>query len=126
MTKYLKSKIALRPIDYNPVFQFIHEFDMANILYRSMTDLPTGIYNVATDEFMSLREALDVTGPRGIPFPISVASQLNKMLKVSKLGFPEYLIDYLKYSCLIDNSLLKRHLGDDIFRFKTEECLKLI
>lgn len=127
MTKYLKSKAALRPIDYNPVFQFIHEFDMANILYRSLESLPTGIYNVSTDEFISLREALDLIGSKGgIPFPISIASGLNKILNTSNLGFPEYLIDYLKYSCLIDNQLLKKYLGDDTFRFKVEESLKLI
>lgn len=126
MTKYLKSQFALRPIDYNPVFQFIHEFDMAQVLYRSITSLPTGIYNVTPDEFISLREALDIIGSKGIPFPMSIASKLNQVLRMARLDIPEYLIDYLKYSCLIDNSLLKKHLGDDIFRFKIEESLKLI
>lgn len=126
MTKYLKSKMALRPIDYNPVFQFIHEFDMAQVLYRSIEELPTGIYNIATDQFISLRDALDIIGSKGIPFPISVASQLNKILKVTNSSFPEYLIDYLKFSCLIDNSQVKENLGADFARFKIEESLKLI
>lgn len=126
MTKYLKSSFALRPIDYNPVFQFIHEFDMAQVLYRSIEALPTGTYNVATNQFISLRDALDIIGSKGIPFPISVASKLNSFLKVTNLSFPEYLVDYLKFSCLIDNSQLKEHLGQDFARFKIEESLKLI
>lgn len=126
MSRYLVSQLALRPIDFNPVFQFIHEFDMASILYRSIAELPTGIYNVATDEFISLRKALDDIGSKGIPFPISVASMVNQVLKIPKLDIPEYLIDYLKFSCLIDNSLLKKHLGEDCFRFKMDETLKLI
>lgn len=126
MTNYLKSSFALRPIDYNPVFQFIHEFDMAQVLYRSIEELPTGIYNVATNEFISLRDALDIIGSKGIPFPISIASKLNSFLKITNLSFPEYLIDYLKFSCLIDNSQLKEHLGQDFARFKIEESLKLI
>lgn len=126
MSKYLTNSLALKPIDYNPVFQFIHEFDMAQVLYRSINDLPTGIFNVATNEFITLREALKIINNRGIPFPISMAQILNSTLKLSKFNVPEYLIDYLKFSCLLDNSALTDHLGDDIFRFKMEESLKLI
>lgn len=126
MSKYLASHLALRPIDYNPVFQFIHEFDMAKVLYRSIDELPTGIYNVATDEFVSLRGALDIIGSKGIPFPISLASSLNKILRVTHLDVPEYLINYLKFSCLIDNSLITKHLGHDFHRFKISETLKLL
>lgn len=125
-SKFLMSQFALRPIDYNPVFQFIHEFDMAMVLYRALNDLPTGIYNVATDEFIPLRKALDTIGSKGIPFPITIASALNKILKISNMEVPEYLIDYLKFSCLIDNSLLKEHLGEDTFRFNIKETLNLI
>ena len=126
MSKYLTSNLALRPLDYNPMFQFIHEFDMATILYRSITELPTGVYNVATDEYISLRQALDITGPQGIPFPISVAGTLNKVLKSANLAVPDYLLDYLKFTCLISNKEIKKHLGDDLFRFNIEETLKLI
>ena len=126
MSRYLKNHLALRPIDYNPVFQFIHEFDMAQILYRSIADLPTGIYNVSTDEFISLRDALDIIGSYGIPFPMSMASAFNKVLKITNFNIPEYLIDYLRYSCLIDNSALKKNLGEDFFRFKMTETLKLL
>ncbi|MBD63643.1 MAG: hypothetical protein CME62_00420 [Halobacteriovoraceae bacterium] len=126
MSKYLLNQLALRPIDYNPVFQFIHEFDMANVLFHSIHSVPTGIYNVATDEFISLNEALDIIGSKGIPFPISVASVVNKFLKLSNLQVPDYLIDYLKYSCLIDNSSLKKHLPQNSFRFNIDETLKLL
>lgn len=126
MSKYLNSSWALRPMDFNPIFQFIHEFDMAQVLYRSIDELPTGIYNVATDEFISLREALDIIGSKGIPFPISFASSMNKVLKAAKLEVPDYLIDYLKYSCLIDNGNIKKYLGKDFYRFNIEETLKLL
>lgn len=126
MSKYLTSSYAIRPIDYNPVFQFIHEFDMATVLARACTDLPTGIYNVATDDFISLNEALDIVGSKGIPFPISVAAPLNQLLKKINLDIPTYLIDYLKNSCLISNSSLKEHLGEDFYRFKIDQALNLL
>ncbi len=126
MTKYLTSFMALKPIDFNPVFQFIHEFDMATVLYRAVESLPTGIYNVATDDYVPLRDALKTVGVNGIPFPISVASALNHALKIGHLNVPEYLVDYLKFSCLINNSALKKHLGENFYRFKIDEALKLI
>ncbi len=126
MSRYLMNPLVLKPIDYNPVFQFIHEFDMAQVLYRSIDDLPTGIYNVSTNEFISLREAINIVKKTSIPFPMSMATLLNQALRTVKLDVPEYLIDYLKYSCLIDNSNLKKHLGDDFFRFNIEETLKLL
>lgn len=126
MSRYLTNHFALRPMDYNPIFQFIHEFDMASVLARSLEELPTGIYNVATDEFISLREALDVVGVKGIPFSMALAGQINHGLKMLKIKIPDYLIDYLKYSCLINNSSLKKHLGENFYRFNIEESLKLL
>lgn len=126
MSKYLTSQFAIRPIDYSPVFQFIHEFDMATVLARAATDLPTGTYNVATDDFISLKDALNIVGVKGIPFPISFAGPVNRLLKKANLDVPEYLLDYLKNSCLINNELIKEHLGDKFYRFKIEQALKLL
>ena len=126
MTKFLSGPIALKPLDYNPFFQFIHEFDMANILYRSLDGLPTGTYNVAGNDFISLRDALKVVGTKGVPFPVVLAGGLNSVLKKFHIEFPEYLLDYLKFSCLISNSELKKHLGADFLRFSINEALELI
>jgi UDP-glucose 4-epimerase len=126
MTKFLAGPLSLRPLDYNPFFQFIHEFDMANILYKSLDVLPTGTYNVAGDDFISLREALKIIGTHGIPFPMMVAGGLNEVLKVIKKDIPDYLLDYLKFSCLISNAKLKKQLGDHFLRFSIQEALELI
>lgn len=126
MTRFLSGPLALRPIDYNPYFQFIHEFDMAHILYKSLHHLPTGTYNVAGDDFISLREALDIVGTKGVPFPMVLAGGLNEMLKKLNINVPDYLLDYLKFSCLISNSELKKHLGPNFLRFSIKEALELI
>ena len=126
MTKFLSGPVALHPIDYNPFFQFIHEFDMAHILYKSLSDLPTGTYNVAGSDFISLRDALDVVGTKAVPFPMVLAGGLNSVLKTFRIEVPEYLLDYLKFSCLISNNELKKHLGDNFLRFSIKEALELI
>lgn len=126
MTRFLSGPVSLNPIDYNPFFQFIHEFDMANILYRAMGELPTGTYNVAGNDFISLRDALKVVGTKGVPFPMVLAGGLNEMLKKMNINVPDYLLDYLKFSCLISNTELKKHLGSDFLRFSINEALELI
>ncbi|HXH75038.1 MAG TPA: NAD-dependent epimerase/dehydratase family protein [Bacteriovoracaceae bacterium] len=126
MTKFLAGPIALSPMDFNPYFQFIHEFDMAHILYKSLNTIPTGTYNVAGDDFISLRDALKVVGTRGIPFPMMLAGGFNRGLKKFNIDVPEYLIDYLKFSCLISNHELKKHLGPNYLRFTIKEALELI
>ena len=126
MTRYFAGPLSIKPIDYNPHFQFLHEFDMANILYRSMNELPTGIYNVAGNDFISLEEAFKTTKTRVLPFPLSVAGVFNKGLKTINIDIPDYLIDYLKYSCLIANDELTKILGKDFLRFSTKEALQAI
>jgi UDP-glucose 4-epimerase len=121
MSQYLTNPYSPFPIDFNPKFQFIHEFDMANVLVSCVDKIPMGIFNVATDEFISIREAMNTLGTKGIPFPMTIGSMIAKYLNI-----PEYLVEYLKFSCLIDNSEIKKYLGDDFFRFKIEETLKLI
>lgn len=126
MTRYFAGPVSIKPIDFQPHFQFLHEFDMANVLYRAIEDLPTGIYNVAGNDFISLDEALKVAQTKVIPFPLSMATVLNKMLKKIHLEISDYLIDYLKYSCLISNEEITKVLGPDFLRFSTKEALEAI
>lgn len=99
---------------------------MASILYRALDELPTGTYNVAGEEYISLREALDVVGTRAFPFPMVLAGGFNKILRRINVEVPPYLLDYLKFSCLISNHKLEKHLGSDFLRFSIREALELI
>ena len=126
ITKYLTSKYTPYPVDYKPMFQFVHEFDMANILVRCMTEVPLGVYNVAPNEFISLGESRELIGNQGIPFSMFITSFIAKILKKRFPFLPDYLIEYLKYSCLIDGKSLRSHLGKDCFKYSIEETLQLL
>jgi UDP-glucose 4-epimerase len=126
MTKYLQGPMVLGPMDYNPMFQFIHEFDMATVLLESLEKVPTGTYNVATDDFLPINEAIETVGSKRVPFPMSLAEYVNNALKVGNLEVPNYFIDYLKFSCLIDNKRIKKHLGPKFWRFDIKDALKLL
>ena len=125
ITQYLKTNYAPLPLDYNPMFQFVHEFDMANIIVGAAKILKTGVYNVAGDDVVSLHEAASIIGTKKLKTPIIAVEQLAKIL-TPIWKFPLYLIDYLKFPSTLDNSELKKNLGDDIFRFSSKEALELL
>jgi UDP-glucose 4-epimerase len=125
MSQYLTTPYAPVGIDYNPMFQFIHEFDMANILFKCINQVPTGIYNIAPDEVISIREAKKQIDVPAIPLPLVALSPMA--LAIKKLwDFPDYLLEYIKFSCIIDNSEIKKHIKEDLFRFTTKEALELL
>lgn len=126
MSLYLRSAYAPLAIDFNPMVQFIHEFDMANVIVKSITDIPTGTYNVATDECMSIREAKKHIGLPTIPVPVFLLEQTAKVINKTLWSVPNYLIDYLKHSCILSNSNIKQYLPNDFFRFTIKDSLELL
>lgn len=126
MTRYLTANYAPVPVDYNPMFQFIHEFDMASILVRSLEKLPTGVFNVAPNDVISLQEAKKIIGHKIIPVPLFFIQGLASALSSLVWKFPDYLLDYLMFSCIIDNKELKKYLGVEPFRYKIKEALELL
>lgn len=125
ITQYLKTPYAPLPVDYNPMFQFIHEFDMATMIVNALEKLTTGIYNVTGDDVISLHEAAEIIGAKKILVPIVAVEQLAKFL-TPVWKFPLYLLDYIKFPSTLDNSELKKVLGPDTFRFSAKEALELL
>lgn len=125
ITQYLKTPYAPLPMDYNPMFQFIHEFDMATMIVNAMEKFTTGIYNVTGDDVISLHEAAEIIGVKKILVPIIAVEQLAKFL-TPVWKFPLYMLDYIKFPSTLDNSELKKILGNDTFRFSAKEALELL
>jgi UDP-glucose 4-epimerase len=125
ITQYLRASYAPVPIDFNPMFQFIHEFDMARVIVQSVENVPTGIYNIAPEDSIPLKLAREIVGRPSLKVPISLLEPAAMIVK--KLWrFPDYMIDYVKFSCVISSSSLGKHLPQDLYRFKTKEALELL
>lgn len=125
ITQYLKMPYAPLPLDFNPMFQFIHEFDMANIILKSILHLKTGVYNVAGDDVISLREAAMILEEKKFKVPLFAVEHLAKFTTLI-WQFPHYLIDYLKFQATLDNSEIKKVLGEDLLRFTSKEALQFL
>jgi len=123
MTEYLKSEYAPIPADFNPMIQFINELDMAEIMVRAIGELPFGIYNVATDEFISIKEAKEMAGTKSIKLPFFLLGPLTKLISMAGNSIPEYLVDYLKYPCLISNGQIKKYLGEKFYKRSVRDTI---
>jgi UDP-glucose 4-epimerase len=126
MTRYLSTSHVPICADFNPMFQFMHEFDMAQAILAAIDALPTGIYNIAPDEVISIKEAKKAVGTATIPVPSFALQGLAKITSSAVWSFPRYLIDYIKFASIIDNTSFKAHAPGFEFRFKTREALELL
>lgn len=125
MTRYLTASHAPLPIDFNPMLQFVHEFDMAHSLAESVSHIPTGIYNVAPNEAISIREAKKAIGKPVLPIPLFLLEPIARGFNTPVWSFPHYLLDYIKFPCVIDGRPLHAELKHP-FRFSIRESLDLL
>lgn len=124
MSSYLLSHMAPLPMDFNPTFQFIHESDMARVLVRSLEELPVGVYNVAPTDTVPVRSARKYMGIENSPvFPVILLDPVTRIFS-GAWKFPSYLMDYLKFSCVIANDRIREYLGDDFCRYSTRQALE--
>ena len=124
MSRYLVTSMAPAPIDYNPLFQFIHEDDMSSVICEATRKLPTGIYNVAPPKQITLKEARNIMNVQSLPIPVSIVSQFAKLLPDQILRIPPYLLQYTKYQSLLDRSALNEFLPENFFKFTSRSALE--
>lgn len=122
-TQYLTTGYTPAPIDYNPILQFIHEEDIAEIIRLSLTEIPTGVYNVAPFDYLSLRTTLLYLKIPRIPCPVSILQGATRFISPI-WKFPRYLLDYIKYSTTISSELFEEKLPDFQFKYTAYESLE--
>jgi len=93
-------------------FVFIWTKDLARILLRAATNGPQGIYNVAGDGALSVKEIAAMLKKPVLSIPASV---LKGALAIAKpLGLTQYgpeQVGFLQYRPVLDNTALKRDFG---------------
>jgi UDP-glucose 4-epimerase len=125
VTKLIMSKHPWRPIDYAPMYQFIYQNDMGLAIIKAISDpFPSGIYNVAPSGQISITDALEILHPgKTFPFPVTLLEFVNKGLHYFRAGVPDYLIDYLKFSCLVDTKAFDALVPKNFFRCDSTKAL---
>ena len=89
-------------------FVFIWDQDLVDILRHGLETDKTGIYNVAGDGVMTMREIAAALGKRYVNLPVGLVRSVLWLL--SKLRLTQYgpeQVDFLRYRPVLDNTRLK-------------------
>lgn len=122
MSLLLSQKRAPILIGFSPMMQFIHIGDMTEAIVTAYKKNKPGIYNVAPDDWVAYKDALVNCGCRRLPLPsIPPVVPRTISLFLNQKSFPSYLINYFKYSAVIDGSLFAK-----TFKFKPTRSLDYI
>jgi len=102
--------LAIRGAD-SP-FVFIWDEDVAQCLLRAIATDVSGIYNVAGDGALTIRQIAQRLGKRRLVLPAGLLRQALRALKT--LGLTQYgpeQLDFLRYRPVLDNTRLKMQFG---------------
>jgi len=89
---------------YNPMTQLIHEDDLALAIVAASRGEARGVYNVAGGSAIPWRTALDLAGAKTFPLPSSLVKGYLRAFS----AFPEYLVNFFKYPCVISDAVFRR------------------
>lgn len=92
---------------YNPMTQFIHEDDLANAIVTAMRGSQRGVFNVVGGDAVPWRTALEIVGAKTLPIP----SSLVKLYLKAFSHFPQHLMDFFKYPCVLTDRAFREAFG---------------
>ena len=93
-------------------FVLIWDMDVVGAIIKGLFDNQTGIYNLAGDGTLTMRQMATMMGKPYLPLPPSLLSVALRVLK--KLGFTRYgseQVNFLRYRPILSNRRLKLEMG---------------
>lgn len=111
ISTYLRSDPVPCILGFDPMVQFVHQDDVVEALLRLAATDDVGVFNLAGAGSVPLRAALDVTRARQIPVPSTIATGYLRLAGLLGRALPPYLINFLKYPCVISDEQLRETLG---------------
>lgn len=109
MSRMLSQRLAPCLAGFSPLMQFLHVQDMSDAVIAAFEQNHPGVYNVAPDDYVAYQDALVMAGCRRLFLP-SIPPWLARrsVRALGRLAPPDYMIDFFKYSVIIDGSLFAR------------------
>ena len=99
-------------LGFDPLFQFMHEYDVVSAICLALEAKIRGVYNVAGDGALSIHQIAARMGKRCRVLPAGLLRSGLWLLK--KLGLTQYgpeQLDFLRYRPVLLNTRLKEEFG---------------
>ena len=109
LQRYLSRRRVFTVAGFDPIYQVMHEKDMAQAIRLSLATGVRGIYNVVGPGQVPLHVLVDESGGTRVPLPEPVL----RLLK-GRLGFPNLpdgAVEFLKHSCTVDGRRFQQATG---------------
>lgn len=103
-------------LGFDPLFQFMHERDVASALALALEQRVRGVFNVAGPQPVPLSTVIRETGRRRMPLPEMVFTGLLGRFGLPRL--PAGALLHIKYPVVIDGSAFRRLTG---FTYEIDE-----
>lgn len=126
LARHLCKKICILPWK-SAEFQYIHEDDLAEIMYLLLKNKKTGIYNLAADGTMTFDDMLQILGGWPLRIPVWLLWPMNNLMWNLRITFmtefPSSSLNLIRYPWIASNEKVKRELGYE-FRYTTMEAFE--
>jgi UDP-glucose 4-epimerase len=126
LSRYLQKKIVPLPSRTAP-FQFIHEDDLVEIIYRLLSEKKDGVYNLAAEDTMTFDEMVHILGNWLIKLPPSIMSPMNNLMWLLRMKciteFPSSALNMVLHPWIASNEKIKKELNYT-FRYTTREAFE--
>lgn len=112
ITDLFKKPVQLGIIGSETPFVFIWDQDVVNCFIQAITSTKTGIYNLAGDGALTLKERAKLLKKPVVHIPAKLIQASLVVLK--KLGLTQYgpeQLNFLRYRPVLDNTKLKKEFG---------------
>jgi UDP-glucose 4-epimerase len=101
LASFLKGRWVPTVLGFDPLFQFMHEEDIADAIRLSLEKQVHGVFNVAGPEPLPLSVVIRETGRRVAYVPEPMVNFLLKRMKLPML--PTGALQHIKFPILVDN-----------------------
>ena len=116
LSAFLRGPRVPSILGFDPLFQFIHERDVAAALALALEKRLRGVFNVAGPQPVPLSMVIRETGRKSLPIPEILFKALLGRFGLPRL--PPGAISHIKYPVVIDGALFRAATG---FTYEVDE-----
>jgi UDP-glucose 4-epimerase len=117
LATFLRGRRVPMVLGFDPLFQFLHEDDLAEAIVLTLEKRPRGVFNVAGPQPIPLSRLIAGTGRTPVPLPGPVILAILGRFGLPKL--PPGALAHVKFPVLVDARTFRRttgfaHLRDEV------------
>ena len=125
LANHLQKRFVLCPRPSTPM-QFVHEDDLVRVIRLCLDDRREGIFNVAGEGTLALREMVEMLGNVYCPLPSAIMAPLNTLAWTLRLKwlteFPSPALNIMRFPWIVSSEKLIHETGFR-YAYNTREAL---